>query len=75
MRVRQVSVPVAAVGIQAVLVGYAVSVLFISAQYQKLFWLMVFLSVCMQSLAQKVAPEKALEGEHVEADSGFLSAK
>jgi len=42
----------AAQGIQTGLVGYAVSIFFVSGQYQKLFWLMVFLSVCLHALVR-----------------------
>ena len=40
----------AAVGIQAGLVGCAVAIFFVSGQYQKLLWLMVFLSMCLPPL-------------------------
>jgi len=40
----------AAVGMQAGLVGYAVSILFVSGQYQKLFWLLAFLSMLLPLL-------------------------
>lgn len=39
-----------ALGLEAGLVGYAVAAFFVSAQYQKLFWLMVFLSMCLPNL-------------------------
>ncbi len=42
----------AAAGIQAGLVGYAVSAFFSSEQYQKLFWLMIFLSMCLPALVR-----------------------
>jgi putative inorganic carbon (hco3(-)) transporter len=41
-----------ALGLQAALVGYAVNAFFISAQYQKLFWLVVFLTVCLHELSR-----------------------
>jgi O-antigen ligase len=41
----------AAEGIEAGLVGYAVAAFFVSAQYQKLFWLFVFLASCLPALA------------------------
>lgn len=40
----------AALGIQAGLVGFAVGVVFVSGQYQKMFWLMVFVSMCLPAL-------------------------
>ena len=48
----------AALGMQAGLVGYAVGAFFISGQYQKLFWLMVFLSMCLASLSATAAPKR-----------------
>jgi O-antigen ligase len=39
-----------ALGLQAGLVGCAVALFFVSGQYQKLLWLMVFLSMCLPSL-------------------------
>ncbi len=41
-----------ALGIQAGLIGYSVSALFLSAQYQKLFWFMMFLTMCLPVLAR-----------------------
>ena len=41
-----------ALGIQAALVAYAVSACFLSAQYEKIFWLIVFLSACVSTLAK-----------------------
>lgn len=46
-------------GMQAGLVAYAVAVFFVSAQYQKLFWLMVFLSMCLPLLERHTAPKEA----------------
>lgn len=40
-------------GFQAGLVGYAVVTLFISAQYQKLFWLMVFTSIVLAGFSER----------------------
>jgi len=37
--------------LQPALAGFAVASFFVSAQYTKLFWLMVFLSACLPSLA------------------------
>jgi hypothetical protein len=41
----------AALGLQAGLLGCAVALFFVSGQYQKLLWLMVFLSVCCNDLS------------------------
>ena len=57
----------ATLGIQAGLLGCSVSIFFVSAQYQKLLWLMVFLSMCVPSLAAK-ARRKA--GELSEPSEG-----
>ena len=46
----------AALGLEAGLVGYAVGALTISAEYQKLFWLVLSLSACLPALAQKLVP-------------------
>ena len=47
----------AAFGMQAGLVGYAVSMFFLSAEYQKLLWLVIFLSMCLPPLARPAEPE------------------
>jgi putative inorganic carbon (HCO3(-)) transporter len=39
-----------ALGLQAGLLGSAVAIFFVSGQYQKLLWLVIFLSVCMPAL-------------------------
>lgn len=43
----------AAEAIQVGLVGYAVGIVFVSAEYHKLFWLVVFLSACLPALNRK----------------------
>ena len=40
----------AALALQAGLLGYAVASFFLSAEYQKLFWFMIFLSMCLPAL-------------------------
>ena len=45
-------------GIQAGLVSYMVASFFVSAQYQKLFWLMVFLTMCLPSLERETSTGK-----------------
>jgi O-antigen ligase len=42
----------AALGLQAGLVGYMVGAFFLSAEYQKLFWLVIMLSMCLPSLVR-----------------------
>jgi len=46
----------AALGLEAGLVGYAVGAVTISAEYQKLFWLVLCLSMCLPALARDLAP-------------------
>jgi O-antigen ligase len=46
----------AALGLEAGLVGYAVGALTISAEYQKLFWLVLCLSICLPPLARDRVP-------------------
>lgn len=43
----------AAEAIQVGLVGYAVAIFFVSAEYQKFFWLIVFLSGCLPALVRR----------------------
>ena len=45
----------AALGLQAGLVGYLVGAFFLSAEYQKLFWLVIMLSMCLPYLRPVVA--------------------
>ena len=40
------------IGLQTGLVGAAVAIFFVSAQYQKLFWLVVFLTMCLPPLVR-----------------------
>jgi O-antigen ligase len=40
-----------AIAFQASLVGYLVGAFFLSAQYENFFWLIVFLSVCIERIA------------------------
>jgi len=42
----------AALGMEAGIVGFAVAICFLSAEYQKLFWLMILLSMCIPGLLQ-----------------------
>jgi O-antigen ligase len=43
----------AALGLQAGLVGFLVAIFFVSATQQKLFWLAVFLAMCLPALARQ----------------------
>jgi len=51
----------AALGLQAGLAGYLAGAFFLSAEYQKLFWLVIFLSMCLPSLAQSAKAGKTRE--------------
>jgi O-antigen ligase len=46
----------AALGLEAGLIGYAVGAVTISAEYQKLFWLVLCLSMCLPALARDLVP-------------------
>jgi len=50
---RAVLLQQAALGVQAGLVGFAVALLFVSGLFLKLFWLMVFLSMCLPDLQRQ----------------------
>jgi putative inorganic carbon (hco3(-)) transporter len=50
----------AVLGIEGGLVGYCVSVFFVSAEYEKGLWLLIFVSMCVPSLAKRVT-SKLLE--------------
>ena len=47
-----------AIALQIGLTGYLVSATFLSAQFEKFFWLVVFLSICLERIVKKQA-EKA----------------
>jgi O-antigen ligase len=46
----------AALGLEAGLIGHAAGALTMSAEYQKLFWLVLCLSMCLSALVRDVAP-------------------
>ncbi|HEU5334628.1 MAG TPA: O-antigen ligase family protein, partial [Terriglobales bacterium] len=50
-------VHMAALGLQAGFVGYVVGAFFLSAEYQKMFWMWIFLSMCMAYFSSMPAPE------------------
>jgi O-antigen ligase len=43
----------AALSLQAGLLGSAVAIVFVSGQYQKMLWLIIFLSMCMPAITRK----------------------
>lgn len=55
-------VQIASLGLQAGLVGYFVGAFFLSAEYQKLFWLWVFLAMALPSLAVAPAEQRQTAG-------------
>jgi O-antigen ligase len=48
----------AAIGIQAGLVGYAVAVVFVSGEYQRMLWFMVFLSIALAGLSREMGRKR-----------------
>jgi O-antigen ligase len=48
----------AALGIEGGLVGYCVGAFFLSAEYQKFFWLVIFLSMCLPVLVRPVSAKQ-----------------
>ncbi len=50
-------------GFQCGLAGYSVSAFFVSAEYVKNLWLMIFLSACMVALAKQPTEERITETE------------
>jgi O-antigen ligase len=53
----------AALGIQTGLIGYAISILFLSAGFLRLSWFMVFISACMPPLVADAAARKRARGK------------
>jgi O-antigen ligase len=63
----------AAFGLQAGLAGYMAGAFFLSAEYQKLLWLVIFLSMCLPPPGQSAQARKAGkdgQGEHKQAAQG-----
>lgn len=46
-------------GIQGGLIGYTVGAFFVSAEYQRLLWFMIFMSVCLATLTRQIARRAA----------------
>lgn len=53
-----------ATGIQGGLVGYAVGAFFVSAEYQRLLWFMIFVSICLSELTRQIVRRAAREPRH-----------
>jgi O-antigen ligase len=67
-----------ATGIQGGLVGYAVGAFFVSAEYQRLLWFMIFMSICLSQLTRQFvrhaarsthASRRQIRDEQVVSDS------
>jgi O-antigen ligase len=56
---RAVLLQQAALGVQAGLLGFAVALVFVSGLFLKLFWLMVFLSMCLPELQRQARRPQA----------------
>ena len=52
LRLRSVLLSQMALGMEASVLGFAVSIFFLSAEYQKLFWLLILLSMCLPALLE-----------------------
>lgn len=50
-------------GAQGGLIGFAIGAFFVSAEYQRLFWFMIFLSVCLSTLTRRLARRLARGAE------------
>lgn len=50
-----------ATGIQGGLVGYTVGAFFVSAEYQRLLWFMIFVSICLSELTRQLLKRAARE--------------
>lgn len=55
LRVRSSLLYHSASGIQGGLIGYVVGAFFVSAEFQRLLWFMVFMSICLATLTRQVA--------------------
>lgn len=62
----------AALGIEGGLVGYCVSAFFVSVEYEKALWLMVFLSMCMSAEARRSVAQRAAEPLECHAPAAAL---
>jgi O-antigen ligase len=56
-------------GLRSGLLGFVVSGAFISAQYEKMFWVVVFLSIAIHRMADARSRARAVEVEATEPDS------
>lgn len=60
-------VHLAAFGLQAGFLGYVVGAFFLSAEYQKMFWLWIFLSMCMTYFSSMRSPETGVASRYAPA--------
>jgi O-antigen ligase len=61
-------------GIQGGLIGYAVGAFFVSAEYQRLLWFMVFVSICLATLTRRAARQAAREASRAKRPAPETSA-
>ena len=59
LRVRSSLLYHSAGGIQGGLIGYTVGAFFVSAEYQRLLWFMIFVSICLAALTRQIARRAA----------------
>lgn len=57
-------ISIASFGLQAGFVGYLVGAFFLSAEYEKMFWLTIFLSMSFASLAAQSFPESSTNDQY-----------
>jgi O-antigen ligase len=53
-----------ATGVQGGLIAYVVAAFFVSAEYQRLFWFMIFVSICLSALTRQIARRLARAAQH-----------
>ncbi len=64
-----------ATAIQAGLLGFAVAAFFVSAEFLRMFWFMLFLSICMKSLSQELPAEEPSPAQEKATPEAGLSAR
>jgi len=62
-----------ATGIQGGLIAYAVAAFFVSAEYQRLFWFMIFLSICLSALTRQIARRLARAAQRPRPEAAQVS--
>ncbi len=62
-------------GIQGGLIGYVVGAFFVSAEFQRLLWFMVFVSICLATLTRQAARRAAREARRAKRPVPEASAE